>query len=44
MENLFLIFWVLSFSILLIFGLYNDIYKRGKADKVNNDKGAKDER
>lgn len=44
MENLFLIFWVLSFSILLIFGLYNDIYKRGKADKVDIDKGAKDER
>jgi len=44
MENLFLIFWVLSFSILLFFGLYNDIYKRGKADKVDIDEGAKDER
>lgn len=43
MDNLFLILWIVSFGILLVIGLYNDIIKRGKADKVDIDKGDKNE-
>lgn len=44
MDNLFLILWMVSFGILLVIGLYYDIIKRGRADKVDIDKGDRNER